>query len=207
MPRNHSAVKSWIQAVKPSFGCFLETRVQEIYSTSIISSTLPNWSFITNYDHHRLGRIWVCWMDAVTITLVLKSAQHITCLVTIVSSGESFFCSFVYASNFLVDRRMLWADLCHVKTTLIQPNIPWIVIGDFNEVLSLNDHSRAADYSFNSSGMYDFQNTVSFCDLGDLSSAGPQFTWINNQDSNPIGKKLDRALKNPDWLTSFSCVF
>ncbi|XP_020875950.1 uncharacterized protein LOC110227091 [Arabidopsis lyrata subsp. lyrata] len=51
--------------------------------------------------------------------------------------------------------------------------------------------------------MRDFQNTVSFCELGDLSSAGPKFTWINNQDSNPIGKKLDRALVTSDWLQSF----
>ncbi|CAL9223012.1 unnamed protein product [Arabidopsis halleri] len=81
--------------------------------------------------------------------------------------------------------------------------MPWIVLGDFNEILSLTDHSRAQDYAFNMTGMRDFQNTVSFCDLGELSSAGPNFTWINNQDSNPIGKKLDRALVSSDWLGMF----
>lgn len=203
MPRKHNVVKSWIQAVRPSFGCFLETRVQEYNASSIISYTLPGWSSLSNYDHHRLGRIWVCWTDDVTITPVLKSSQHITCVITIVSSGVSFLCSFVYASNFAVDRRLLWSDLCHLKATMPQPQLPWVVLGDFNEVLSLNDHSRAADYSFNTAGMQDFQNTASYCDLGDLSSSGTTFTWINNQDADPIGKKLDRALVTPDWLTQF----
>lgn len=30
MTRKHRALKEWIQAAKPSFGCLLETRVQEI---------------------------------------------------------------------------------------------------------------------------------------------------------------------------------
>ncbi|KAG7557174.1 hypothetical protein ISN44_As11g031650 [Arabidopsis suecica] len=115
MPRKHNVVKSWIQAVRPSFGCFLETRVQESNVNSIISYTLPGWSSISNYDHHRLGRIWVCWIDDVTITPVLKSSQHITCVITIVSSGMSFLCSFVYASNFVVDRRFLWGISDHSR--------------------------------------------------------------------------------------------
>ncbi|XP_023644456.1 uncharacterized protein LOC111832379 [Capsella rubella] len=81
LPRKHNVVKNWIQAVRPSFGCFLETHVQELNALSI--------------------------------------------------------------------------------------------------------------------------NTVSFCDLGSLSFAGPKFTWINNQDANPIGKKIDHALVNPDWLSHF----
>lgn len=73
-PRKHNVVRNWIQAVRPSFGSFIETRVQESNSVSIIQSILPGWSSLTNYDHHRLGRIWVVWSDAVAITLIAKSA-------------------------------------------------------------------------------------------------------------------------------------
>ncbi|CAL9217216.1 unnamed protein product [Arabidopsis halleri] len=192
------------EEVRPSFGCFVETRVQEAVSDSIISSILPGWSSLTNYDFHKLGRIWVCWNNDVSITPILKSAQHVSCFIMVINYGVRFLCSFVYASNFVVDRRALWADLCHLKTTVLQPHLPWIVLGDFNEILSMTDHSRAMDYTFNTTGMRDFQNTVSFCELGDLSSAGPNFTWINNQDSNPIGKKMDKALVTSDWLNCFS---
>lgn len=201
--RKHDTVRNWIQAVRPSFGSFVETRVQEAHSESIIQSIFPGWSSATNYDNHRLGRIWVVWSNDVTLTPLLKSSQHITCSVHVASSGIQLVCTFVYASNFLSDRRALWEDLCHLHTSPLLSSAPWIVLGDFNEILSLSDHSRANDYSLNSIGMRDFQNVVSYCNMEDLSSSGPSYTWINNQDSNPIGKKLDRALINPVWLHHF----
>lgn len=201
--RKHDIVRGWIRAVQVSFGSFIETRVQESHSESILQSLLPGWSYTTNYDHHRLGRIWVVWSDAVEIIPIIKSAQHITCSVRIVNSGATFLCTFVYVSNFSAERRALWGDLCHIRSTLLTASTPWIVVGDFNEVFALSDHSRATDYSSNTAGMRDFQNTVSYCDISDLSSSGPAFTWINNQDVNPIGKKLDRALINSAWLSQF----
>jgi len=202
-PRKHNIVRSWIQAVRPSFGSFLETRVQETNSLSVLQSILPGWSYLTNYDHHRLGRTWVDSSDVVVMTLLTKSSQHITCSVQIVGTREQFICSFVYASNFPSERRILWGDLCQLRSALIPPTTSWIVSGDLNEVLSFSDHSRVMDFSLNDSGMRDFQNVVSYCDLADLHSSGPTFTWTNNQEENPIGKKLDRALINPIWLSTF----
>lgn len=77
-----------------------------------------------------------------------------------VNSGATFFCSCVYASNIVVDRRSLWADLCHLKSAYLQPHLPWIVLGDFNEILSFTDYSRTLDYSFNVMGIREFQNAV-----------------------------------------------
>ncbi|CAL9224751.1 unnamed protein product [Arabidopsis halleri] len=203
-PRKHKAVRNWIHAMRPSFGSFIETRVQVSQAEPIIQSILPDWSYSTNYEHHRLGRIWVVWSPEVNITILSKSSQQITCLVQHVTANVQLVCSFIYASNFAAERRSLWAELSTLHNGISQnSSTPWIVVGDFNEVLSIADHSRALDYSFNESGMRDFQNVVSACDLMDLSSSGPTFTWINNQDDNPIGKKLDRALINHAWLTSF----
>lgn len=202
-PRKHNAVRNWVSTVRLSFGSLIETRVQESHSEAILGSTFPDWSYVTNYDHHRLGRIWVVWSRDVMITPLLKSSQHITSLIQVLASGMKFVCSFVYASNFANERRQLWGDMCYVHSHLLSPATPWLVVGDFNKVLSITDHPRGSDYSLNISGMRDFQNVASFCNLMDISSSGPSYTWINNQDSNPIGKKLDRALINPEWLNSF----
>jgi len=79
-PRKHNIVRSWIQAVRPSFGSFLETRVQETNSLSVLKSILPGWSYLTNYDHHRLGRTWVVSSDVVVMTLLKEfSAHHLFC--------------------------------------------------------------------------------------------------------------------------------
>lgn len=80
-PRKHNAVKHWVQAGRLSLGYLLETRVQATNFPWIFQSTFPGWSSLTNYDHHRLGRIWVVWSDAVEVVPVLITAQMITCWV------------------------------------------------------------------------------------------------------------------------------
>lgn len=81
------------------------------------------------------------------------------------------------------------------------------IIGDFNEILSSSVHSRFRDYPTGQCGMREFQNSVSKCELVDLAFVGPKFTWWNSQDENPIGKNLDRALVNGNWLSLFSLSF
>lgn len=86
-PRKHKAVRGWIQAKRPAIGSFIETRVQEHLAEPIIQSILPGWSHTTNYEYHRLGRIWVVWSSAVTVTILAKSAQQVTCLVSLVNAN------------------------------------------------------------------------------------------------------------------------
>lgn len=202
MPRKQRAVKEWIQVVKPGFGCLLETKVKVDQFEAVFKNALPGWNCLANYDHHRLGRIWFCWSATVEVTPLFKSSQLITCLVKL-EDGKHCLCSCVYASNFQVDRRVLWSELAANQAMYGTQSIPWIVLGDFNEVLSSSEHSRSQDYARNLSGMIEFQTAVQNCNLVDLASVGPKFTWWNSQDGFPIGKKLDRVLVNGDWVTQF----
>ena len=133
--RKQTALCSWIKSTKPSFGCLVETRVREENSVSILNSALPHWNFITNYEHHYLGKIWVCWAGNVSVNLLFKSDQCITVWVTS-ESGEKFLCSCVYASNFAVARQHLWNELAYIKAQYVLPAVSWIVMGDFNETLA-----------------------------------------------------------------------
>ena len=44
---------------------------------------------------------------------------------------------------------------------------------------------------------------VRICDSVDVALSGPQYTWTNNQDDNPISKKLDRVMGNSCWISAF----
>ena len=68
LPRKHRALKAWLQVEKPSFGCLVETRVQESNHQWCMSAAMPGWKSLTNYNYHPLGRIWVCWSDQVIVT-------------------------------------------------------------------------------------------------------------------------------------------
>lgn len=88
--RKHLSFRFWIQSATPSFGCLIETRVQESKCDGIITTSLLGWKYLNNYDHHRLGKIWVVWSDNVSVTVLYKSAQVIAVWVTSQQGKNSY---------------------------------------------------------------------------------------------------------------------
>lgn len=108
--KKHKIIKKWCTN-NNEFGAVLENRVKEAKEPRIISKVFPGWSSINNYEHHRLGRIWVVWKDTVRPTPVFKSDQLITVLAKLQTDEREFLVSFVYASNDEAERSALWSDL------------------------------------------------------------------------------------------------
>lgn len=139
MPRKQKAVRYWVKAAKLSFGCLIETKVKEENFKKVFDVTFPGWSCVHNYTNHRLGRIWVCWSAEVEVCPVSTSMQMITVWVRYKISGDTFLCSFVYASNNATERRELWREMEIIGSWV--GNSPWIIHGDFNVALSTQEHS------------------------------------------------------------------
>lgn len=114
-------------------------------------------TLLSNYEYNRLGRIWVIWSDEIRITTVFKSGQMITCSVLLPGCDEEFYCSFVYASNYMEERKELWEDLRHHHVSPLFGSKPWLICGDFNETLEIEEHSNHATNPHISPGMRDFQ--------------------------------------------------
>lgn len=165
---------------KPLFGCLLETRVAADEFPSILSSTLPGWKAITNYEHHRLGRIWFCWTDGVEITLMYKSGQVITCAVHVSLTNTWFMFSAVYASNLESERVQLWDEIRATQAACSHFSIPWILMGDYNEILVSTEHSRSLDYRIGQSGMHHFQSLICDCNLSDIARSNFSTGGIND---------------------------
>ncbi|GJR53134.1 putative RNA-directed DNA polymerase [Tanacetum coccineum] len=108
-------------------------------------------------------------------------------------SGRELFCSFVYANNLPVARRSLWADLeLHKNVTRGKP---WILMGDFNVALNLEDYSSGP--SKLNYAITDFKDCVYNIEVMDINSSGLHFTW-NQKPKGGCGllKKLDRIMGN-----------
>ena len=69
--------------------------MRENKAQRIMSTMFPEWSFISNYEFSRKGRIWVMWNSQVRITPIFKSGQIITVSVLVEGEEEEFLCSFV----------------------------------------------------------------------------------------------------------------
>ena len=96
----------------------------------------------------------------VRLTLLYKIAQLITCSVYVEGRHEEFFVSFVYASNFVVERKALWSDNRNHQDSPMFKDKAWLICGDFNEILEGDDHSLYDSSPFIPSGMRDFQDIV-----------------------------------------------
>ncbi|XP_056850253.1 uncharacterized protein LOC108824527 [Raphanus sativus] len=204
----HSVVREWIRRGSFQFGCLLETRVKEAKASRIADLVFGDWSFLSNYENNRLGRIWIVWSPKVRVTPFFKSGQVITCAILLEGMTEEIFCSFVYAANTVEERRELWQDLKAHQDSPIIKNKPWLIFGDFNEILDENEHTGNEEMSYN--GMREFQEVANYGSLMDMSYQGPKLTWSNKRDNDLICKKLDRTLMNEAWIQSFPqayCVF
>ncbi|XP_071714513.1 uncharacterized protein [Rutidosis leptorrhynchoides] len=72
-------------------------------------------------------------------TPVEKVVNVVHCLVTLVNNNKRFYVSVVYAKNYYIHRRSLWDNL-FMHTNFVG-NHPWVIMGDFNVSLDLDDSS------------------------------------------------------------------
>lgn len=206
-PSKHSVMSRWWQNNSLSFGCLLEIRVKERKAGKIVSDVFRDWEFMSNYEYNALGRIWVVWKSSVRLTPVFKSDQIITVSVKLQNMEEEFFCSFVYARNTIEERKKWWDNMCNHQDSSMFRGKPWIIMGDFNEVLEGCEHSGYENSPSISGGMRDFQRVTRHCCLTDNNYQGPCFTWCNKREAGLICKKLDRVLVNDVWLHQFSQAY
>ncbi|KAK9668455.1 hypothetical protein RND81_13G061800 [Saponaria officinalis] len=79
----------------------------------------------------------------------------------------------------------------------------WVVLGDFNVVRDISE--RISMVLPNLDDILVFNACILDCGLIDLQSSGCEYTWTSNQDgSDRVWSKLDRALVNGPWLAKFS---
>ncbi|KAL1189621.1 hypothetical protein V5N11_030477 [Cardamine amara subsp. amara] len=166
-----------------------------------MSDACPGWSFASNHSEDEDGRIIVMWRNPVTASVMHKSKQSLTCQVNIPGTPPYYYTA-IYAANTNEEINDLWIELLNLQLTLQTDNTPWIIAGDFNEILHPSEHS-SPDVNQFTSPMVDFKSCIDQLEVRDLRFHGTRFSWSNKSPSNPIAKKLDRALINESWLNTY----
>ena len=81
-------------------------------------------------------------------------------------------------------------------------SLPWLTIGDFNEIIGTSEKEGGSDRPRQQ--MTNFIETINACGLRDLGYNGPKFTWnYERADGVRIRERLDRALTTPEWTSLF----
>ncbi|XP_048613177.1 uncharacterized protein LOC125587083 [Brassica napus] len=123
-----------------------------------------------------------------------------TCLLALPNSRPVYYTA-VYASNLSSERVDLLADLINLHSMLDLDGNPWILGGDFNQIISPMEHS-SMDVNTTDNLMYQLRDCFLQLGVFDLRYLGPQHTWTKNRPEDPIAKKLDRLLVNSSLVAS-----
>ncbi|GKV50648.1 hypothetical protein SLEP1_g57349 [Rubroshorea leprosula] len=196
------SLKSYLSQYNADIVCLLETHVQQKNFIMVSGSLLPGWTALNNYEHAKLGRIWVFHRPHIQMSISSMHHQAIHCHVFNSTTAQYLFLSVIYADPYSVDLRQdLWGELVAISQAL--PNVPWLVGGDFNEIRDLCERSDWQSISCLPKESEVFNKMLNEVEVHDLPTAGSFFTWSNKRNLDPIAKKLDRLMVNQFWFDVF----
>ena len=183
----------------PSILIITETRVGGDRAARIIED-LPFDGFFTTETIGYAGGLWLLWKrDEVEVIVLSATEQEIHATVQVRNSNITWLISPIYASPRLVERKILWSNLAKVAQL---HNLPWLMLGDFNEVLSGEDKFGGRRVNLNRA--LDFKDCLDACNLLDLGFSRPKFTWSNlRQISDLVLERIDRCFANSEWRVLF----
>ncbi|WZZ64410.1 hypothetical protein YC2023_075780 [Brassica napus] len=89
--------------------------------------------------------------------------------------------SAIYASNTIEERTDLWVELLNLHSAHDLDTRPWMVGGDFNQILHPYEHSSFC-HSTHFLQMFQFRDSLLQMGVFDLRFYGPVHTWTNKCD-------------------------
>ena len=114
-------------------------------------------------------------------------------LIKVNSHSKRWLFTTVYASPTLSKSLKFLEFLIELANTY---QLPWLMMGDFNELLESTDKIGGRDLI--PSRVQAFDNCLKRCGFFELASSGPNCTWTNKSWnwSKHIKEKLDKAFCN-----------
>lgn len=153
------------------FSLVLETRVKEVLSEKILSTVFRDWCMISNYDYNTLMRI--CQRPDMRATPIFKSGQLIRVSVMLEGRGRTFLLNMHQIKQ--KKKKELWNDLKLQQVSTIVRNKQWLIAGNFNETLNMEDHSSYVVSPMVMQGMRDFNEVTQYCLFLDFDLHGPRY--------------------------------
>jgi hypothetical protein len=119
----------------------------------------------------RSGGLGVFWNNETSFQILPFSQYHIDAVISEAGSTPwRFTC--IYGEAQVAERFKTWDLLKHIKAS---NDLPWMCIGDFNEVLHQHEHDGVGDRSLGQ--IVGFRDAVDVCELVDLGFEGSMWTF------------------------------
>ncbi|KAF8105158.1 hypothetical protein N665_0162s0037 [Sinapis alba] len=97
-------------------------------------------------------------------------------------------------------------ELVSISSSQWLSDLPWLVLGDFNQTLDPQKHSPLRSLNVDGPAR-EFRDCFTASELSDLTLSGNIFTWWNKCGTTPVAKKLNRVLSSEAWSVAFPSSF
>ena len=196
---NSRAVRSLCDLVKshrPRILFLVETLVHEMKIEELRIKLGFSSKFLVNSIGHS-GGLAMLWDSSLSCSISGFSNNHIDLIIS-KSTGDWRLTSY-YGFPECHKQRASWTLL---RALAILSSLPWVCIGDFNDLLSPSDKKRGVahpDLHF-----LGFHGALTDCSLNELFLHGYGFTWEQSRGSpHWVQEKLDRCFVTANWLEVF----
>ncbi|XP_057248909.1 uncharacterized protein LOC130590477 [Beta vulgaris subsp. vulgaris] len=196
--RKQGDVRQFLVSHNIKLFSFLETKIKAPALGDFYLNVCPGWCITTNNQWHGNGRIVLGWQpSAFHVNIIKCTSQLIHTIVEVVNGGRTFKCTCIYGFNEKKGREELWSDLRQLATN----DEPWIIMGDFNALMSIEDR---LGQPVRTREIEDMKACMIDCKLMEVKVSGQFFTWNNKQEGRDrVFCKLDRVMGNDGWITDW----
>uniref|UniRef100_A0A803P2K3 Reverse transcriptase domain-containing protein n=1 Tax=Cannabis sativa TaxID=3483 RepID=A0A803P2K3_CANSA len=148
------------------------------------------------------GGLMLLWKDDVDVTLLNFNINTFDCYMGC-GNGPTWHFTAFYGAPATQNRLQTWTLLERLKD--VAPLMPWMVIGDFNEILS--NSNKAGGALRNEAQMDKFRQVLDCCHLHEQAYEGDPFTWIKGRhNAVTIKERLDWCFVNTLWSDLFQSI-
>jgi len=138
------------------------------------------------------GGLALLWKKSVSVCFNDVDPRLIDCKIS--NKDISFYFSCVYGHPIRQLRHVLWERLQRIT---IKRDGPWLMCGDFNEVLNANE--KRGGRTREPWSLVDFRNMTQVCRVSDLPYQGNNMTWVGKRRTHTVESWLDKAMANDQW--------
>lgn len=142
------------------------------------------------------GGLAVMWKQCYNVSVLQEDKRIIDLQVGM--GSLVFFITCVYGDPVKERRQAVWERLSDIG---VRRNEPWLLVGDFNELLC-NDEKVGGAIRCDSTFL-DFRNMVDNCKIKDMRSTGNPLSWAGKRDNRWVQCRLDRSFGNDEWYRLF----
>ncbi|KAH7848430.1 hypothetical protein Vadar_002675 [Vaccinium darrowii] len=141
------------------------------------------------------GGLALWWNNDLELDIETASKNLIHTIVTDKVNSYTWAATFVYGCPTKAGKEQVWEDIKEIGRF---ERLPWLCMGDFNEILSCTD--KLGGKSCNQQRIALFHDMLNSCGLVDLEFKGPKFTWRNNRVGRDlIMERIDMAFAESKW--------